>query len=240
MAQNFSDRLARSKVGSIFFKQEEDFSEPEERPQDARPARQVAPAPAVFGAGNGVGTVPVSSVPSYSISQNVDPETRAKLQSIADSTDQVSYTRFRQLVESMKVNFADEATCYKAAFTAGKAFNMPVSEVLRGVDAILHELSETERKFNDAAAQRLAEKVGKRRERISQLQQSVAERNAQLQRLQQEISHLNQELQSEHAAITQDEQGVREDTAKFGPALEAVRAPYASERQKIELYGKGA
>lgn len=147
----------------------------------------------------------------------------------------------------MNGSFSDEASCYRAAFAAGKAFNLPAPEVLRGADAILNELAQAERKFKAAAPQRLAAKVGARREKIAQIQQAVSAKREETQRLQEQFNRLNGEIgqlsqaeQTEQSAIAQDEQGVREDAEKFAAALEAVRAPYVAERQKIELYGKGA
>lgn len=246
MARSLSDKLAQSKVGSIFFKPEEDESVSDDKTGTApEPSVNQATAPQAFRSQAGA---PTALRPDYSlpVSKSADPETLAKIQSIADRTEQVSFTKFMELVKSMRPVSPDEASCYRTAFAAAKAFNLPVSEVLRGVDAILGELSQAENKFKSAAPQRIQMKVSARRERIAKIQQTISAKQQEAARIQEalrvlgeDISRLSQEQQSENSAISQDEQSVREDVEKFSTALETVRAPYMAERQKIELYGKG-
>ncbi len=250
MARNLSDKLAGTRVGSMFFKSN-DVSDTDVKKEQvvAQVAQTRLTAPAVFSSG-GVSSVLPSSIPTSftpSLASNVDPEVRAKIQAIADGADQVSYTKFKELIRNMSSASGDEASCYRMAFAAGKAFNLPASEVLRGVDAILNELSQAERKFNEAAPQRIASKINARREKIAQINQSIFSKRNELQRWQEQINRLNNDLSllaqsgnAEQAAISQDEQSVRDDAAKFSAALEVVKAPYVAERQKIELYGKGA
>lgn len=246
-ARSLTDKLAQSRVGSMFFKSEEDESVLDDKPGTApEPSVNQTAVPQAFRSQAGVPTASRSDYSVPVVSKAADPDTLAKIQSIADRTEQVSFTKFMELVKSMRPVSPDEASCYRMAFAAAKAFNLPVSEVLRGVDAILGELSQAENKFKSAAPQRIQMKVSARRERIAQIQQTISAKQQEAARIQEalrvlgeEVGRLSREQQSENSAISQDEQSVREDVEKFSTALEVVRAPYMAERQKIELYGKG-
>lgn len=250
MARKITDRLASTKLGRVFFEPDEvgPSSSVQEEQSVAPVAQARSVAPAAFGSG-AVASVASSSFTTSFVSSNsnADPEVRAKIQAIADGADQVSYTKFRKLVKNMSSASSDEASCYRMAFAAGKEFNLPAPEVLRGLDVILNDLSQMERKFNEAAPQRIAAKVGARREKIGQIKLAVSEKSEEMQRLQGQLNRLNMEIgqlsqaeQAEQSAISQDEQTVRDDVEKFSVAFAVVRAPYIAERQKIELYGKGA
>ena len=45
--------------------------------------------------------------------------------------------------------------------------------------------------------------------------------------------------QAETSAMAQDEKSVRDAAAKFTAAMEAVKAPYIAEKQKLDSYGQG-
>lgn len=243
MAKKLSDKLAGTKLGSMFFETDEEIEGRKEEPQNA--TGQEKSTTKVFQ--NPVATPSfVSSSFTPQVFSSVDPEVRAKIQAIADGSDQVSFTKFQDLVRNMSVGAPDEASRYRLAFAAGKAFSLPALEVLRGVDAILNDLSQAERKFKDAVPQRISSRVGARRDKIAQIKQAISLKQDEVKRLQEAVGRLNMEIsqlsqteQIEQTAISQDEQSVREDLDKFNAALEAVREPYLAERQKIELYGKG-
>lgn len=250
MAKSRIDQFASTKLGGIFFKNDDgQVSERDaEEEQSTRSVQSRTVTPATFGAGAATSVAPPSFSTSYVMPLNADLETVAKIKSLAEGTDQKSYSRFLDIKRGISENgVTDEASLYRTAFVAAKAIGLPGSEILRGLDTILATLSGAEQRIKTEAPQRINAKVGARRQKISEIQQGIAARNSEMQRLQAEIDRLRGETgnlsnaeQAEQTAIAQDEQTVRADVEKFSTALEVVRAPYLAERQKIELYGKGA
>ena len=241
--EGFLDRFGKTKVGSLFVNvdDEGDVQEMEATvssaasTQSASPQFQTKP-------------VPVSRpVMSFVPSRNVDPQVRAKIELIAKNTDQVSYTKFTELLAVMMATFpGDENTARKAALQAAKASGYPVVEIIRGLDAVLGQLKKTEEQFKNAVPARISAKVGSRKQKIGELQQasdntkqSLASVQAELARLQAQRADIENKIQTETASISMDEQSIREDETKFSIAMDDVRGVYLAERQKLESFKEG-
>lgn len=230
-------KIGRFKIGSLLVNTDDDYKE---EPVATSGAPAAAPAQTQYQAAT------VVAARSFVPSSNVDPVIRAKVEQIARSADQVSYTKFSEVLVGMRVAFpGDDNAAFKAAISASKAFGYPMTEVLKGLDSILNQLSKAEEQFKTAVPSQIANKVGARRQKIQELnqasqnnQQSINSVQAELGRLQIQASSLANELQSESAAISQDEQLIRNDETKFVAAMQDVRGGYLAEKQKLELYGK--
>ena len=129
---------------------------------------------------------------------------------------------------------------------AAKTVGYPINEVLRGLDAVLGQLNKSEEQFKNAVPARISAKVGSRRQKISELQRaaentnsSIASVQAELIRLQAQGAKIASDMRAETVAISQDEQTIKEDEAKFMAAMQDVKAGYVAERQKLETYGRG-
>ncbi|KKT81262.1 MAG: hypothetical protein A2925_00770 [Candidatus Yanofskybacteria bacterium RIFCSPLOWO2_01_FULL_44_22] len=251
MAKKLADRLAGSKLTSWLTTNDEDESPARVEavePEPAVPSRASVVRPTTLSLG-GMSPAPVA-MPSFTptmTTTEIDPEMRAKLQAVADGADQKSFTQFMALLQNMRSQFGhDESSCYKAALAAGRAFNLSPTEVRRGLDVILRDLDQADKRFRDAVPQQIASRVGARQQRINQLRQTASsklEEAARLKeaasRLEAEISELARTEQAETSAMAQDEKSVRDAAAKFTAAMEAVKAPYIAEKQKLDSYGQG-
>lgn len=232
------DRLGNTKVGG-FFIDSEDSAMTEKRPEVSAPASGTGPRTAA--------AIPVVSVSvNNSHNYNVDPETRAKIEQIAKGADQVSYTKFSELLLAMKQALpGDEAAAFRTALGAAKTMGFPATEIIRGLDVILGQLTKAREQFQTAVPARITSKVGSRRQKIAELQQaregtnqSINSVQTELTRLQAQAAKIEENIQNETAAISQDEQVIRSDEAKFMAAIRDVETAYSAERQKLISYGR--
>lgn len=243
--KGFLNRIGGTKVGSIFVSTDEDSVT-----KETFGISNASSAPVSAQAQTVQQVVPI--IPTVSFrpagSANVDPEIRTKIEQIAKSADQISFTKFSELLATMKATFpGDENAAYRAALNAAKTFSYPVREIVRGLEVILGQLAKTKEQFKSAVPARISAKVGSRRQKIAELQQtgentkqSIANVQAELGRLQAQITKIEGDIQTETLAISHDEQTIREDEAKFMTAMQDVESVYLTERQKIEQYGKEA
>ncbi len=186
-----------------------------------------------------------TTVVSTPVDANVDPEIKTKLEHIAASANQVSYTNFVKVLTPMRRALPGESEAYRATFAASGASGISVSEILRGLDAITGDLNRTRDQFNAAVPGQIEKKVSARKTRITGLKDEKdgkANRLKQLQdevsRLSNELSQLDMQIQQEDRAIEGDRAAVMKDASIFEATFQAVMAPYVEERRRIEQYGK--
>lgn len=190
----------------------------------------VAPSPAVV------------SFPTGTQLHQVNAEIKAQLDQVVIEANQLSYTEFVNYLEAMSSALAgsDEATHYRAALAAAAKKGFTSQEIAKGIDAILKVLQNEERNFNEAASQRIAERVGSRENELADIERQITDNGNKISQLQNQNNELSSRKRTVSEEIRSERQKVEEKKRDFATTVVAETGRYQKEKQRILSYsGRG-
>ena len=193
----------------------------------AQPAAQpIAPSPAVV------------SFPTGAQLYQVNPEIKAQLDQVVAEANQLSYTEFINYLEAMSSALAgsDEATHYRAALAAAAKKGFTPQEIAKGIDAILQVLQNEERNFNEAASQRISERVGTRESELVDIERQISDNSNKITQLQTQNNQLSSRKRTAGEEIRSERQKIEEKKRDFAATVAAETSRYKEERQRILSY----
>lgn len=226
----FLGRLKEGARNAIFEDENPIQAQPEKVTQAVQPIGVVPPSTTVV------------SFPVGSQSRQVNPEIKAQLDQAVAEANQLSYTEFVNYLEAMSSALAgnDEATHYRAALAAAAKKGFTPQEIARGIDAILQVLQNEERNFNEAASQRIAERVGNRESELADMERQITDNSNKIAQLQNQNSQLNSRKRTVSEEIRSERQKVEERKKDFAATVAAETGRYQEEKQRILSYtGRG-
>lgn len=213
--------------------------------EDESPAitkNATAPQPTAQPVASVISTIVVSS-PTAAQFHQVNPEIKVQLDQAVAEANQLSYTEFLNYLEAMSLALAstDEATRYRAALAAAARKGFASQEIVRGIDTILQVLQNEERHFNEAASQRIAERVGAREAEVADIDRQIVGNNNKIAELQNQSSQLNARKRAASEEIRSEKQKVEDKKKDFSSTVSAEKSRYQDERSKVLTYsGKEA
>ncbi len=202
----------------------------------------VAAQPTVVPVTHVVPTPSIVSFPTGSQLYQANPEIKAQLDQAVAEANQVSYTEFVNYLEAMSSALAgsDEATHYRAALAAAAKKGFTSQEVAKGIDAILKVLQNEERNFNEAASQRITERVGTRESELANIERQVSDNENKINQLRSQNNQLNSKKGTVGEEIRTEKQKVEDKKRNFAATVAAETGRYQEEKQRILAYaGRG-
>lgn len=185
----------------------------------------------------------VTSFPAGSQFRQSNPEIKAQLDQVVAEANQLSYTEFVNYLEAMSSALAgsDEATRYRAALGAATKKGFNAVEIARGIDAILQVLQSEERNFNEAASQRISERVGTRESELADIARQIADNSNKITQLQNQNNQLSSRQRTVGEEIRSERQKVEDKKRDFAATVATETGRYQEEKQRILSYaGRGS
>ncbi len=180
---------------------------------------------------------PASYMPPVYGGGNADPAFVDRINKVAESAPQRSYSEFKGFLEALASTPLDERNKYIAALATANGKGFPVDEILRGLDVVLKAIDDHVSQFERSIPDQLEKTAGARRREIGDIDQQMAEKQKQIQQLTADMAKLSQDRQTKQNDVGVEERKVTEVKEKVAAAAAAVRSKYSAERQKIASYG---
>ena len=212
---------------NMVFEEENDGTETRvvTNPVSASPSRQAGQPPQFRAV-----APPVSTV-------SVDPTFVDRIQKVAESAPQRSYTEFRGFFEAMEL--PDERSRYIASLAASNHKGFPADEVMRGIEVILKAIDDHKTQFQRSVPEQLEKTVGARRREIDSTNTQIAAKRQQIDQLNADIGRLTADQRLKETETVSEERKIKETEQKVIAAVEYVRAQYVAERERISAYSIG-